>query len=105
MCNRPRTAQGCSRQIFFPTELLCDVTDTSSYMELDAETSSEQPSSSPIPAVQNIKYATTRNLIAMTITDIISSNALVCSMERTSRLSRNSRNTSRNKNVAVQNFF
>ena len=58
----------------------------------------------PNPAVQNTIYAITRNLIAMTITDITSSVALVCSAERVRRLSRNSRNTLRNKNVAVENF-
>ena len=47
----PRLAHECSREIFPQTEELCDVTDTYPYMELDVETSLEQPT----PAVPNTK--------------------------------------------------
>ena len=45
--NTPVSTRECCREILPPTEELCDVTDTCTYMELDAETSSEQPNSSP----------------------------------------------------------
>ena len=44
--NTPRTAQECSPEVFSQTEQLCDVTDTYPEMELDEETSSEQPNNS-----------------------------------------------------------
>ena len=64
----PRTTPECSREIFPQTEELCDVTDTYPQMELDVEKSSEQPT----PSVPNTNYVKTRNLDAMTNTDIIS---------------------------------
>ena len=42
-----RNRQVCSREMFPPTEDLCDVTYTYPYLEPDAETSSEQPNNSP----------------------------------------------------------
>ena len=44
--NTPGIARKCSREIFPQIEDLCDLTDTYPYMELDAETSSEQPNKS-----------------------------------------------------------
>ena len=100
--NTPVTAQKCSREIFPQREQLCDVTDTYPYMELDVETSSEQPNNSPNPAVPNTICVITWNLIAMKITDINSCAALVCSTEGVRRRSRKSGNASRNKYVVVQ---
>ena len=45
--NTSGTAQECSREIFHQTEALCDVTNMYSNMELDKETSLEQPNKSP----------------------------------------------------------
>ena len=58
----------------------------------------------PTPAVENTINVINRNLIAMTITDIDSCVALVCSTERVRIRSRNSRNASPTKHVAVQNL-
>ena len=57
----------------------------------------------PTPAVANTIYVITRNLIAMTITDIELSAEIVRSTERARRSSGNSRNVPRGTYVAVQN--
>ena len=59
----------------------------------------------PSPAVQNAIYVITRNLIALTTTDISLSAELVCSKESACRRSRNSRNALRGTYVAVQSFM
>ena len=87
-----RPARDCSRELFPQTEVLCDVTDTYPYVELDAETSSEQPNNSAAnPAVLTKMYVLSRPQVAMKITDINSCVALVCFTERMRRRSRNSR--------------
>ena len=58
----------------------------------------------PTPAVRKTIYIITRSLIAMTITDINSCAALVCSTERIRRRSRYFRNALRNQYVAKQNL-
>ena len=81
------------------------VTDTYPNMELDVDTSSEQPDNSLTnPAVQNTINIITRNLIAMTITDISSCAALVFFTERVRRRSWKSKNALHKKYVAVQKF-
>ena len=59
----------------------------------------------PSPAVQKTFYVITRNLIAMTTTDINLSAELVCSTERAPRRSRNSGNAPRGIYVANQIFW
>ena len=72
-------------------------------MELDAESSSEQPNNSPAnPAVRNANYVTTSPLKAMKITDFNSCAALVFSTERIRRRSRNFREVLRNQYAAIQ---
>ena len=45
--NTPGAAREYSRELFPQMEELCDVTDTYPYMELDEETTSEQPNNNP----------------------------------------------------------
>ena len=56
----------------------------------------------PTPDVRNTSYILTGSLITMTVTDIISRAALVCSTERIRRRSRFFRNALRNQYVAIQ---
>ena len=102
----PGTAHECPPEIFPQTDEVNDVKDTYPHMEPDLEPSSEQPESSLTNlAVLNTNYLITRNLIALTTTDISLSAELVCSTERARRRSRNSTNAPRGTYVAVQNFL
>ena len=56
----PETARECSREVFPQKEDLCNVTDTYPYMELDAETTSEQPNKSPTNS-RSSKYSLRHN--------------------------------------------
>ena len=103
--NTPGTTHACSSEIFPQTDEVSDVTDTYPHMEPDVEEKSKQPKSSPTNhAVPNTTCVKTRNLIAMTTTDISLSAELVCSTERARKRSRNSRNALRGTYVAVQIF-
>ena len=93
MRKTPGTRDNFSPEIFPQTEELCYVTDTYPDMKPDVEARSKQPENSPkTPAVPYTIYVITRNLIAMTITDIEPSAGLVGSTERARRRSRNLRN-------------
>ena len=59
--NTPGKAQECSREIFPWTGELSDVTDTYSYMKLDAGTSSEQLNKS-LPKPRSTKYKLPHNM-------------------------------------------
>ena len=102
----PETTQECSREIFCQTKELCDVTDTYPYMEPDGKPArSHWTILRPTLAVLNTVYVIIQKLNAMTITDIDSCAALVCSTERVRRRSRRSSNAHLTKTWHYKNLF
>ena len=75
--NTPGKPHACSPEIFPCTDEVSDVTDT--YPQLEPDARKNPKTVRPTPAVPNTTYVITRNLTAMTTTDISLSAQQVCS--------------------------